>query len=197
MKLLRITNSTEIPSTPRKYQTSKRGIHSPRSTNCSADVVVSGLMLNFVPDLDAAFSEIARVATDGARFGAYVWDYAGKMELIRRFWDAAVALDPEAARLDEATRFPLCRPDALLARIGHAGMRAPEVTAIDIQTCFAGFDDSWTPFLGGQGPAPAYAMSLDDAARNRLRDRLRGQLPTRSDGSIPLTARAWAVRATL
>jgi hypothetical protein len=23
----------------------------------------------------------------------------------------------------------------------------------------------WRPFLGGQGPAPAYVMSLDEAAR--------------------------------
>jgi hypothetical protein len=51
--------------------------------------------------------------------------------------------------------------------------------------------DDWQPFLGGQGPAPAYAMSLDAPARARLRDRLRESLP---DGTISMTARALAVR---
>jgi hypothetical protein len=40
-------------------------------------------------------------------------------------------------------------------------------------------------------------MSLDEGARARLRDRVRERLPARPDGSIPLTARAWAVRAAV
>jgi hypothetical protein len=137
------------------------------------------------------------VATKGATFGAYVWDYAGKMELMRHFWDAAMALDPQVAHLDEGQRFPLCRPDALLAEVGRAGFSKPEVTAIDVPTVFADFDDYWAPFLGGQGPAPSYVMSLDEAARSRLRETLRERLPAGGDGSIALVARAWAVRATV
>jgi hypothetical protein len=71
------------------------------------------------------------------------------------------------------------------------------VAAIDITTDFAGFDDYWRPFLGGQGPAPAYAMALDETARTRLRDRIRGRIPLQPDGSISLTARVWAVRAAV
>ena len=119
------------------------------------------------------------------------------MELMRHFWDAAVALDPGATELDEGVRFPLCHPDSLLAQVAEAGFHNAEVTAIDVPKCFAGFQDYWEPFLGGQGPAPAYAMSLDREARERLRDRLRVQLPSESDGSIPLVARAWAVRAAV
>src|SRR5512145_2376455 len=81
--------------------------------DASVDVVVSGLVLNFVPDQRAALAEMARVAAQGGTIGAYVWDYAGKMELMRYFWDAAVELDPNAAKLDEGRRFPLCRPQAL------------------------------------------------------------------------------------
>ena len=164
--------------------------------DASVDVVVSGLVLNFIPDLDAAFKEIARVAAPGATFGAYVWDYAGKMELMRYFWDAAVALDPAAKALDEGIRFPLCDPEALLARVGAAEFNDAQVTAIDVPTPFSSFDDYWDPFLGGQGPAPAYAMSLDEAARGTLREVLRERLPIQSDGSVSLMARAWAVRAT-
>lgn len=72
-----------------------------------------------------------------------------------------------------------------------------EVTAIDVPTPFATFDDYWQPFLGGQGPASAYAMSLDETAGARLRERLRERLPLAADGSLALTARAWAVRATV
>ncbi len=160
----------------------------------SADAVVAGLVLNFVADQRAALAEMARVANNGGTIGAYVWDYGGKMELIRQFWDAAVELDPAAATLDEGTRFPLCRPEALTELFAGAGLDDVEATAIDISTPFADFDDYWQPFLGGQGPAPAHAMSLDEPARERLRELLRRRIPTQPDGTIALIARAWAVR---
>jgi SAM-dependent methyltransferase len=165
--------------------------------DASVDVVVSGLVLNFVPDQQAALAEMARVTGTGGTIAAYVWDYAGKMELMRYFWDAAVELDPGAAKLDEGPRFPLCRPEALETLFTDAGLDGVEVKPIDIPTRFAGFDDYWQPFLGGQGPAPAYAMSLDESARAALRDRIRENLPAAADGSISLIARAWAVRATV
>jgi SAM-dependent methyltransferase len=164
--------------------------------DATVDVVVSGLVLNFVPDPAAALAEARRVTTSDGTVAAYVWDYAGRMDLMRHFWSAAAELDPEAARLDEA-RFPLCRPDALSALFTGASLEGVDVTAIDIRTPFASFDDYWRPFLGGQGPAPAYAMSLDEPARSRLRDLLRDRLPVSADGSIDLIARAWAVRATV
>jgi SAM-dependent methyltransferase len=165
--------------------------------DASVDVVVSGLVLNFVPDQRAALVEMARVTAGGGTIAAYVWDYAGKMELMRYFWDAAVALDPGAAALDEGIRFPMCRPEALAALFGGAGLDGVEVVPIDMPTRFADFDDYWRPFLGGQGPAPAYTMSLDENARIRLRNRLRERLPISADGSISLTARAWAARAAV
>ena len=88
----------------------------------------------------------------------------------------------------------LCTPEALCTLFAAAGLGAVEAAPIEIETAFRDFDDYWQPFLGGQGPAPAYAMALDEAARNRLRDRLRARLPVQNDGSIALTARAWAVR---
>lgn len=165
--------------------------------DASVDVVVSGLVLNFVPDPCAALTEMARVTGNGGMIGAYVWDYAGKMELMRFFWDAAVELNPEAAKMDEGTRFPLCRPKELVELFAGAGLKGVEMTAIDILTPFASFADYWQPFLGGQGPAPAYAMALDEAARMRLRDRIRERTPVGANGSIALTARAWATRGVV
>lgn len=165
--------------------------------DASVDVVVSGLVLNFVPDQRAALAEMARVASEGGTIAAYVWDYGGKMELMRVFWDAAVDLDPNAAKMDEGIRFPLCRPEALEKVFAGAGLKGIEVTSLDIPTPFTNFDDYWQPFLGGQGPAPAYAMSLDETARAHLRERIRTRLPIEANGSIALTARAWACRATV
>lgn len=165
--------------------------------DASVDVVVSGLVLNFILDQCAALLEMTRVTSKGGTIAAYVWDYAGKMELMRFFWDAAVELDPEATKLDEGVRFPLCRPEALEKLFASAGLEEVEIKPLDIPTPFANFDDYWQPFLGGQGPAPAYAMSLDETAKARLRDRIRERLPTAANGSISLTARAWAARASV
>jgi SAM-dependent methyltransferase len=163
--------------------------------DAAVDVAVSGLMLNFVPDPAAALAQMRRVTARGGTIAAYVWDYAGRMQLIRHFWGAAVALDAKAAALDEGQRFPLCRADALAALFSNAGLEQVEVSPITVDTRFDDFDAYWSPFLGGQGPAPAYAMALDDAARARLRERLRAQLPVATDGSIALVAQAWAVKA--
>ena len=160
----------------------------------SVDVVVSGLMLHFVPEPDKALAEMARVVRPGGCVAAYVWDYAEGMELMRYFWDAATRLDPAALTLDEGRRFPMCRPEPLTALFEHAGLAHVDVHALDVPTPFRDFDDYWSPFLGGQGPAPGYAMSLAADDRVRLREMLREALPHGKDGRIGLHARAWAVR---
>jgi len=158
------------------------------------DAAVAGLVLNFVPRPPRAIAEMVRVVRPGGVVAVYVWDYAGEMQLMRHFWDAAVALDPAVSELDEGRRFPICQPRPLSAVFTEAGLRDVEVRAIDAPTRFRDFDDYWTPFLGGQGPAPGYAMSLAEAHRDALRDRIRSTLPVATDGTIRLIARAWAVR---
>ena len=161
------------------------------------DAAVSGLALNFVPDPARAAAEMARVTRSGGVLGAYVWDYAGGMEMMQRFWDVAMEIDPAVAELDEARRFAdLCSPDGLRGLFESAGMRQVDVRAIEIPTIFRGFDDYWSPFLGGQGAAPGYLMSLPVDQRAALRERLRATLPAAPDESIHLMARAWAVRGT-
>jgi SAM-dependent methyltransferase len=158
------------------------------------DVVVSGLVLNFIPDLKAGLAEMVRVTKPGGTVAAYVWDYASKMELVRYFWDAAVALKPEARERDEGRRFPICQPEPLRNLFGAAGLHEIGVRAIDVPTHFRDFADYWLPFLGGQFPAPAYAMSLSEEDRGALRERIRSTLPFSNDRTIRLIARAWAVR---
>ena len=162
----------------------------------SFDAVVSGLVLNFVPDPRRMAPEMARAGRPGSLIALYVWDYAEGMELMRRFWDAARALNPAAESLDEGVRFPICSPERLAALFEGAGLSAVTTRALQVPTVFRDFDDYWSPFLGGQGPAPAYLMSLPGDRRTALRDRVRDTLPIASDGSIRLGARAFAVRGS-
>lgn len=158
------------------------------------DAAVSGLVLNFIPQPERTVAEMARVTHSGGAAAAYVWDYAGRMQLIRHFFDAAIELDSKAIEVDEGPRFPICQPDVLGRTFESAGLHRVEVRPIEIPTVFRDFDDYWSPFLGGQGPAPTYAMSLSEEDRAALRERIRARLPIASDGSISLVARAWAVR---
>jgi hypothetical protein len=116
------------------------------------------------------------------------------MQLIRYFWNAALALDKTVLALDEGQRFPLCQLEPLRELFQTtAGLENVEIRAIDVPTVFRDFDDYWSPFLGGQGPAPGYTMSLSEERRIALREHIRLTLPIGDDGSIHLIARAWAV----
>jgi SAM-dependent methyltransferase len=160
------------------------------------DAVASSLVLNFLPDPARGAAEMRRVVRPGGVIAGYVWDYAGEMQLMRRFWDAAAELDPAAADLDEGRRMAGCNPADLEALFSGASLEQVETRAIDVPTVFADFDDYWSPFEGGQGPAPGYCASLPPDRRAALRERLRETLPAASDGSISLVARAWAIRGT-
>lgn len=155
------------------------------------DAVVSGLALNFVPCPATAVAEFARVAAPGAMVASYVWDYAEGMQMMRYFWDAAAAVDPAAADLDEGRRFPLCREKPLAEAWAAAGLGDVATRLIEVPAVFAGFDDYWRPFLGGQGAAPSYLATLPADQRAEIRALLRDRL---GDRTIMLTAAAWAVR---
>jgi SAM-dependent methyltransferase len=158
------------------------------------DAVVSGLVLNFLPDPGRAVAAMRERLRPGGLVAAYVWDYAEGMEFLRCFWEEAVASDPRAAALSEGGRFPLCRAPALASLFRAAGLAQVKTGPLEIPTDFAGFDDFWMPFLHGTGPAPSYVVSLDPMSRELLRERLRRRLHPGRDGRIQLRARAWAVR---
>lgn len=170
------------------------GTHDLPTRDGGFDAIVSGLVLNFVPEPEKAVTSMrARLRTGGC-VAAYVWDYAEHMEFLRYFWEEAIALDPNAANLDEGRRFPLCQPEALAslfrtARLGHV-----ESHALETSTRFENFSDYWEPFLGGTGPAPTYVASLEPSRRESLRQRLQQRVQPETDGRIHLVARAWAVR---
>jgi SAM-dependent methyltransferase len=158
------------------------------------DVVVSGLALNFFPDPETAVRQMCRVVKRGGTVAIYVWDYAAGMEMLRYFWDAAVALDPQAATLDEGHRFPICQPEPLHTLLTQAGLDKVVVQTLETTVVFRDFADYWQPFLGQNGPAPSYVAALTPDQKIALADKLRQLLPIQPDGTIPLKMWAWAVR---
>jgi SAM-dependent methyltransferase len=164
----------------------------------SRDVIVSALVLNFVPDKEKALTEMKRVARAGGTVGFYVWDYpGGGVEFMRAFWNAATVLDPHALDLTEDRRFPFCTLDGLADLAIGAGLAPVDCTPIEMPTVFQDFEDYWHPFTLGVGPAPGYCVSLDPKTRQRLKDKLNDSLPRREDGSIALKVRAWAIKAVV
>ncbi len=161
------------------------------------DRTLSLLVLNFIPDPARALTEMIRVTKPGGTVAAAVWDYGDGMEMLRVFWDEAIALRPEMEDRDER-HMPLCRTGELAAL--WRGHRLQNVTeeALTIETRFSSFDDYWSPFLAKQGPAGAYAAALSATAREQLRLRLRRRLlGDGPDRPIVLRARAWAVRGVV
>jgi ubiquinone/menaquinone biosynthesis C-methylase UbiE len=165
----------------------------PKEDN-SIDVVVSGLALNFFPGLDSALAEMKRISKPSGIIAAYVWDYSDRMDLLRYFWDAAILIDPNSRKLDEGTRFPICKTGNLKSAFQQAGLNEVEVTKLDITTLFKDFDDYWNPFLGGQGPAPSYLISLSTDLQAELKKEVYNEIPIEPDGSIKLLGRAVAIR---
>ena len=155
---------------------------------------VSGLVLNFVEDKDKAVAEMRRVVSPGGRVALYVWDYAGQMQIMRYFFDAAIELDVGAKNFDEGIKSPICRPSPLSRLFEKAGLADIEVQSLDMPAAFNNFDDYWQPLIGGTGYAPKYCASVSVEAQARLREALRMRLPTGPDGEILLAVRAWAVK---
>jgi SAM-dependent methyltransferase len=162
----------------------------------SYDAAMAGLCINAMPDPAGALAEMMRVVKPGGVVGVYVWDFDGKMQMLRHFWDTVEALDPgtEEANLNAVFHFEICRPEPLAELFRNVGLHDVEVRAVDTPTVFKDFDDYWTPFLQGEAPAQKYTAALTADRRTLLRERLRATLPVTGNGSIPLIARTWAAK---
>ncbi|MEA2308358.1 MAG: hypothetical protein QOI65_644 [Thermoleophilaceae bacterium] len=157
------------------------------------DFALSQLVVNFLDDARAGVTDMRRVTGDGGVVAACVWDYTGGMTMLRAFWDAALAVDPErAGELDEGRRMRYCRPDELATLWEAAGLVEVESVPIVVGAKYENFDDFWSPLPLGVGPSGAYCASLDAATREALRAECRRRLGSPS-GPFELSARAWAV----
>jgi SAM-dependent methyltransferase len=159
------------------------------------DRVLSLLVFNFLNDPAACLDDMRRVTRPGGTIAAAVWDYGEGMQMLGAFWDEVAAVDPGAADRHERT-MPFCRFGELGALWRAAGLADVEEHPLTIEQRFASFDDYWSPFSGGVGPAGAYVASLSEGERASLGERVRARLlgAGGADRAFTLEARAWAVR---
>jgi ubiquinone/menaquinone biosynthesis C-methylase UbiE len=155
------------------------------------DATLSQLVVNFLTDPEQGLREMSRVTRPGGVVAGCVWDYGGEMTMVRTFWDAATALDPEGAGpLAETYTMRFSRPDELEALWQGAGLHDVGIGPIVVEAAYDDFDDLWSPFPAGVGPAGAYTASLDDDGRTSLREEFRRRLG-QPEGEFTLSARAW------
>jgi ubiquinone/menaquinone biosynthesis C-methylase UbiE len=155
------------------------------------DVTLSQLVVNFLVDPEQGLREMRRVTRAGGTVAGCVWDYGGGMTMLRTFWDAAAALDPERAEpLMETFTMRFANPEELAALWRGSGLDDVTVGEIVAEASYDDFDDLWAPFLTGVGPAGSYAASLDDDGQAALRDEFSRRL-RQPDGQFTLSARAW------
>jgi SAM-dependent methyltransferase len=156
------------------------------------DRTLAQLVVNFMTDPAAGIAEMARATRPGGVVAAAVWDYAGGMTLLRRFWDAVVALDPEAGERDEGRSMRFCTPDELHALWAAAGLENVHVDEAIVEAEYADLEDLWRPLESGAGPSGAYVAALPAERQADLREELARRLDV-GDGRFRLSARAWVV----
>ena len=155
------------------------------------DAVVSGLVLNFVPDPQAALGEIARVARPGGTVLVYVWDYDYPDFFLTRFWQGMEAVRGRQAPDDERGRWPVCSETGMRDLVLTSALLAGSVRPVVISCVFDDADELWEGFLLGVGPAGRAVQALTSDERARLRTILADQLPLNDHGRVELSARAW------
>lgn len=136
----------------------------------SVDVAVAQLVLHFVSDPMQAATEMRRVLRPGGVAGACVWDFEGGMEMLRHFWDAALTVDPGAP--DEARVMSFGRAGETAELFETAGFEQVTESELTIAAGYRDFDELWTSFLGGVGPAGAYLLSLGGEHRTAVRNEM-------------------------
>lgn len=158
------------------------------------DSCLSLLVLNFIPNAQLAMHEMARVTRPGGQVIAAIWDYGGRMEMLRKFWDVAVTLDAAAERFDER-KMPLCHESELSQLWRSIGLYDIYQQPLEVKMNFKSFQDYWEPFLLGQGPAGAYVRQLSKDRSFILRKEIRERLGIEEETTpFTLNSRVWAIR---
>ena len=138
------------------------------------DMALAQLVLHFVEDPGAAGGELRRVVRPGGIVGACVWDFEVGMEMLRLFWDAALAANGDAP--DEARMLRFGREHEIGTWLVDTGLQRVVETTLEVTATYQGFGELWSGFMAGIGPAGAWCASRpsdeQEAIRQGLLERL-------------------------
>jgi ubiquinone/menaquinone biosynthesis C-methylase UbiE len=159
--------------------------------DASFDKCLCLLVIQLLPDVPRALSEIRRVTKPGGAAAASVWDRENN-ELHTLFWDSVAEIDPAGKQAREERLYV---KDQLSGLWTESGFSNVEEKRLEIAPEFESFDHFWAPFFGGQGSGAAYFVSLpsyqQEALHARVREKILGSAP---DRPFKLKGSARAVR---
>jgi SAM-dependent methyltransferase len=150
------------------------------------DAAIAQLVVHFMSDPVAGLAEMGRVTRQGGVVAACVWDHAGRQSPLSPFWDAARVLEPE---VDDESGLAGAREGHLAELFAAAGLDEIEATTVTATVAHPTFEEWWTPFTFGIGPAGAFVAGLSEDRRTELSELCRARLP---EAPFTITARAWA-----
>lgn len=151
------------------------------------DRVLAQLVFHFVAEPGQAVEEFRRVLRPGGVVAACVWDFSEGMQMLRHFWDAALDVDPAAP--DEARTLRFGGPGEIAELLETAGFDEVTETTLQVNSTYVEFDELWSGFLAGIGPAGAHCVALPDQDRMAVRDGFFRRVGSPS-GSFTLSATA-------
>jgi SAM-dependent methyltransferase len=152
------------------------------------DAALAQLVVHFMTDPVAGLREMGRVTRAGGTVAATVWDHAGAEGPLATFWNAVRDTDGEA---EDESHLAGVREGHLGELAGEAGLSDVEESRLTVGVAYVGFEEWWTPYTLGVGPAGAYVAGLDATQRETLRRRCAELLP---EAPFTVTASAWCVR---
>ena len=158
------------------------------------DVVLAQLVLHFVSDPEQAAAQFRRVLRPGGVAAACVWDFTAGMQMLSRFWESALVVDPQAPVEAQVMRFG--REGELVELLNGAGFEAVTETTLLVSSEYRDFAELWAGFLAGIGPAGSYLLGLAEDQRAGVHDDLFRRLGSPSGGfSLAALARCASGRA--
>jgi ubiquinone/menaquinone biosynthesis C-methylase UbiE len=157
------------------------------------DVVVSALVIHFIPDRAIAFAEMKRVLRKGGLVGGYTWkrtssaDFAAYVPVLNAA-EKVGGLALRSATVPEGT------VEGMVASLQSAGFIDAEVTEIQVTQTYANFEEYWSAQTLPFSPSGKTIAKLDDAQRQAAQKILREMLVA-ADGSIRYSTTAIAGKA--
>jgi len=159
------------------------------------DVVVSALVIHFLPDRAKGFRDMLRVTSPGGIVAGYTWRKSAAI-IDAPYGPLARGVIAVAGDVLISPAVPEAMPEGLRAALVAEGYGDIDITTIEASQTFRDFEDYWTSQTATfPHPVAKSVAALSDPDRERLREMLRTALPAAVDGTITYSSRATAFKA--